>query len=286
MNKGLLLLFLTVVAMPLNAVQKEESAQLSLVEVESVASLEQIFQQVDFQWPPSTDDVVPHILLKRLPQDLAEVQVVDRKKSLFLRALLPVVLLENRRLREQRQLMKLVLAGQRPASGTPLNDWVLSMAKRYAVKDPYNDSDVLLRRLDVVPHGLVLAQAAIETGWGSSRFLHEGNSLFGQWTWSGEGIVPEGRDEGLNHRVKSFSALHMAVRSYLHNLNTGSAYTDLRLLRESMRDSGARLDPVALASGLSRYSQRGEDYVDEVRTILHSNHLVKLNQLVLDGGPS
>lgn len=268
------------------AIGAEEDAaenNIEIIEVSSVDDLEKIFSQYDYHWPPESDVDVPAILLKKFPDDWPVVQVVKRKKELFLRVLLPMVLAENRRIHEQRMLLSLILSGPSGEDDSALVRWVGSIAKDYGVDKPFSDEGKtrLLRHFDIIPHGLVLAQAAIETGWGSSRFLQQGNSLFGQWTWTEQGIVPDGRDSGLKHRVKSFNSLHLAVRDYLHNLNTGHAYEQLRLMREQMRSDGRSLSALQLAGGLAKYSARGDDYVEELRTIMQSNQLTHLSELVL-----
>jgi len=126
-----------------------------------------------------------------------------------------------------------------------------------------------------------LAQAAIESGWGTSRFALQGNSLFGQWTWvEGNGIAPTERAEGATHSVKAFDSLRASVRDYLLNLNTNKAYEHLRDLRQQLRDQGREPDAHIMAAGLSKYSQRGDHYVDEVRAIINSADLAQIMALL------
>jgi Bax protein len=143
----------------------------------------------------------------------------------------------------------------------------------------------LLRRVDEVPVALALAQAAIESGWGTSRFVHQANNLFGHWTYRHDrGLVPREREAGKTHRVRIFTTLRSSVQAYLHNLNTGRAYRHLRLLRAILRENDQPLDGEHLAAGLLHYSERGQAYVDEVRTLIRSNHLTHFETVRLREG--
>jgi Bax protein len=137
----------------------------------------------------------------------------------------------------------------------------------------------LLGRLDIIPPALALAQAAIESGWGTSRFAREGNSLFGQWTYvNSKGLEPNQRDEGATHFVASFPDLRASVRAYMRNLNTGNAYHEFRTARAATRAAGQPLQASKLAEHLHRYSQRGEDYVSEIRRLINSPSIAALDQ--------
>ena len=159
------------------------------------------------------------------------------------------------------------------------------LAELYRVNGDLNDPlvrDILLRRVDEVPPALVLAQAANESAWGNSRFAREANNLFGQWTYKQDlGMVPARRDEGARHYVRVFPDLRSSVRAYLRNINIGHAYLDLRRMRARMRAAGQQLDPYRLSDGLLRYSQRGEEYVNEIRTMMSINGLDQLGPLQL-----
>jgi len=173
-------------------------------------------------------------------------------------------------------------AGERLAAADRL--WLVSMAKRYKLSR--GNIDGLIQRLDVVPVSLALAQAASESGWGTSRFVREGNALFGEWTYSKKdmGIAPAERDEGAIHRVRAFPSLLDSVRSYVLNLNTHRAYKKFRTLRARLQRSGAALDGYALAGTLDKYSERGEVYVGELRAIMEQNSLRRLDDARLSQG--
>ena len=127
--------------------------------------------------------------------------------------------------------------------------------------------------MDIVPVSLAIAQAAKETGWGTSRFAQQGNALFGQWTWSGEGLKPKESDKNEGHKVMKFNVLQASVRAYQRNLNTHSSYSDFRKIRAKLRDMGKPLDSLILADGLNKYAETGEKYVDVLRKIIKQNNL-------------
>jgi Bax protein len=127
--------------------------------------------------------------------------------------------------------------------------------------------------MDEVPVSLALAQAAKETGWGTSRFAQEGNALFGQWTWSGEGLRPKEADEGKGHKVMKFNILQASVRAYQRNLNTHKTYREFRLVRAQLRDEGKKLDSIVLSKYLDEYAETGQEYVKILRKIIEQNDL-------------
>ncbi len=257
-------------------VQADTQVRLVLVQAGNAEALEAMLARYDFQWPPYTP-AIPAIGLTQLPPDLDQVDDVSLKKSLFFRALLPVVLAENQALEGVRNHMLELFARDVKALGSSEMRWLKAVASHYRVKGDLTKPEVrelLLRRVDVIPLSLALAQAANESAWGSSRFAREGNNLFGIWTYTeSKGIVPLGRPEGETYAVRAFSSIDASVRAYLHTLNTHDAYVGLRTLRQGMRERGERLDPLVLAGGLEKYSARGHEYIDEIRSMIRSNQL-------------
>jgi len=127
--------------------------------------------------------------------------------------------------------------------------------------------------MDEIPVSLAIAQAAKETGWGTSRFAQEGNALFGQWTWSGEGLKPKEAEKGADHKVMKFNILQASVRAYQRNLNTHSSYKDFRQARAELRDAGKPLDSMVLSNYLDKYAETGEHYVEVLQKIILQNDL-------------
>ena len=149
---------------------------------------------------------------------------------------------------------------------------------RYGVKTDnllsQHSFDKLLLKVDQVPVSLALAQAANESAWGTSRFAITGRNIFGQWCYrEGCGIVPNNREGGARHEVRSFNTIAESVKAYLFNLNTSSFYEDFRLVRGEMRVTGRELNSFELAFYLNSYSERGESYIDEIQTLIEQNFL-------------
>ncbi|WP_420933556.1 glucosaminidase domain-containing protein [Alteromonas sp. A081] len=137
---------------------------------------------------------------------------------------------------------------------------------------------VLLRRADVVPVSLALAQAANESAWGTSRFAKQGNNFFGQWCFTeGCGIVPQSRDKGKAHEVADFRSPSGSVESYALNLNSHDAYRPLRVIRQTLREKNEAVTGLALSYGLNKYSERGEEYGKELREMINFNKLGQLD---------
>ena len=200
---------------------------------------------------------------------------VDDSRSAFLQRLLPLVDEVNQRLLRERDSVKTLFSHLE--RGKTLSDKQKSrlktLASRYRVDgDPLEDADArteLLKRIDIVPASLALAQAANESAWGNSRFAKQGNNLFGIWTYDEtQGIVPRKREPGKKHLVRKFDSEAESVSYYVHTLNSHPAYASLRDIRATLRTAGKPLDGHVMADGLTRYSARGEEYVETIRTMI------------------
>lgn len=254
--------------------QMDAHFHLQPLEVKSVAELEAAFEKMGYSWPPSE---VPAIGLQTFPLDLADISDAKQRKSLFFRALLPIVLAENGVINARRERMTILFdKGVEHLNSTELN-WLKGVAEQYEVEGALTAPQVqqqLLGRVDVVPPALVLAQAANESGWGTSRFALSGNNLFGQYTYQQvDGIVPLNRREGETHALRAFESLDDSVRSYIHNINTNDTYNELRNLRQQMRSNGKPFSSQVLAAGLEGYSERGAEYVEDIQSMIRSNKL-------------
>lgn len=203
----------------------------------------------------------------------------EERKAAFFGYLAPIVAANNADILRDREILQ-AMADELDADGS-LSFWqqyrLRSLAEKYALED--DDADPaqrvrrLLRRADAVPLPLVLVQAAKESGWGTSRFAREANNLFGQWCFeTGCGVVPERRAEGAVHEVRQFDSVDDAVAAYLRNINTGSAYRALREMRSAQRRAGEKPGAMTLADGLLFYSERREDYVNEVKRMIVQYH--------------
>ncbi len=263
------------------------TATVKIVEPDDLETLQKSFKAHAYSWE-SLDTGVPPLIVTRFPDDLDHRLDPEEKKRTFLLSLLPMVLLANQAIEAERQEIEALFA-RHDRTGLLTEDErkrLQEMADYYRLEsDPLQDRRtraLLLHRVDILPPSLVLAQAAAESGWGTSRFAKEGNNLFGQRTYrTGNGIVPANRPAGETHEVKRFGSLFESVRSYMRNLNTHQAYREFRELRAKLRRSDHPLNGAALASGLDSYSVRNDDYIADVRTIIHSNDLARTNQAFL-----
>jgi Bax protein len=231
------------------------------------------------------DGDVPRIFMASLPSELPDA-IPAQRKIMFIETTLPLILQVNEQIAQDRQLIAdlrgRLAAGDRLSAGD--KTWLDHEAALYGLDrfDPdHPDMDELMRRIDIIPPSLALAQSAEESGWGTSRFAQHGNALFGQRIWHGEnGLVPRQRD-GERFRVASFDRLIDAVRSYALNLDSHPAYEEFRRARAAQRRENA-LDGFALAGTLAAYSERGVAYVDAIRAIIHANALDVFDHARLD----
>lgn len=260
---------------------------MTSVSISDADVLETWFDTQDYEWPPVGE--VPTIAVSELPLGFDSLSVA-RRKSLFFRTLLPMALAENRALAHQRAWLQAEFA--RGPLDPDSEAWrrAADLAWRYRVEGDLDDPrvrDLLLRRVDEVPIALVLAQAANESGWGTSRFAREANNLFGVWTWDADmGVLPQRRRADATHFVREYPDLRASVRGYMHTVNVGRAYAEFRALRAELRASGQPLDALHLAAGLTRYSERGEEYVAEIRAMITKNDLARLGDVRLAEEPS
>ena len=255
---------------------------------ESVGTLVELFGRVDYRLDGVRvgDRRVPRILVDRIPADLYRVASADTRKSVFIRLLLPMVLYANERIRDERARVTVLRVRFEARGGRLAADeraWLLALGERYGVEGV--DFKELLRRVDEIPPSLAIAQAAEESGWGTSRFVREGNAVFGQRTFTeGKGLVPLRRDEGKTHEVRAFNKPLDSVVGYMSNLNSHFAYDAFRLVRERQRRTMGQLDGYALSGTLNRYSERGEAYITTIRSIIAGNALHQFDGVLLGNG--
>lgn len=264
--------------------------EIGTIETISPASHQELSNYLtinDYRWD-NLDQGVPPFLITALPKDLHRIKSITERKRLFFLSLLPSVLLANREITLQRQ--QLLIALRHYEAGLPLSDpqqlLISHLIKSYRLRhNPLTNQRTrkqLLQRLDTLPPDLVLAQAANESGYGTSRFSRLGNNLFGQWTYAtGTGLVPKERSSKERHEVRRFANLYESVRSYMNNLNAHRAYASLRTIRAKKRSRKQALQGIDLAAGLRLYSSRRDAYVAEIRAIIRSNRLSRLTTVSL-----
>ena len=226
---------------------------------------------------------VPRLFLATMPANYFEIETIPERKQEFLRILLPLVLLVNEEIRVERQHLLEMLAlresgGEIPGSA---ESWLAALTAKYKVGP--TDFDLLLQRVDVVSPAVTVSQAVEETGWGRSRFVKQGNAIFGERTWTkGRGIVPIRRPEDGRYEVRRFGSLLESVRAYALNLNTHEAYSGYRTMRADLRRLG-RHNPAELAATLFAYSERGGAYIKAIRRIIRDNQLQHFETAKLTG---
>lgn len=264
------------------AAEEMNTEMVQSIRAETTSGLHVFFQDLDYKWMTFKNGVPP-IILEKIPEDINHSVNTKTKKQTFFMALLPMILLANQEISQER--LKILQILDRHETGAGSSDdlkRISEIMKRYGLKSqPFSDQRVrrqLLMRVDTIPPALVLAQAANESAWGTSRFAQQGNNLFGEWTFKpGAGIVPAGRPDGEIYEVRVFNSIYQSIRSYLNNLNTHSAYRQLRQIRANLRQAQEPVTGVALSAGLIHYSQRGEEYIKEINAMIRHNNLGKTN---------
>lgn len=260
----------------------------------SASGLTDVFARMgyDLESVISGHGVVPRVFISALPSDMSNIRENEARKLVFFKSILPLVLHTNEEiLTERRRLWQLRYQMVMGEGIDPIDKlWLEVTAERYRVKETSVSVgliDTLLRCADIIPPSLALAQAAEESGWGTSRYVREGNAIFGQWAISPSGnLTPGRRDEGKSHGIKAFSTLLDSVRAYALNLNSHRSYREFREAREEIRGIGATVDGMILVGRLKSYSERGMNYVRAISTIIDANNLRRLDKARLDDLPT
>ena len=217
---------------------------------------------------------VKPIYLTKLPKDLKSLGNTQQKRELFIKILLPLILSENEKITRDRERLFKILGKDFNTAGERV--WLKRRFKEYRIDD--KDLSKLKMRMDIIPVSIALAQAANESGWGTSRFALEGNALFGQWTWSKKGITPKDSSSTSTHKVLQFQILKASVRAYKNNLNTHNAYRKFREARAQMREEDKQITGLDLTMHLEKYASIGEKYVEILEDIITRNSLTDFDK--------
>ena len=236
----------------------------------NASTIKQLFEDTDY----SLEDVrekklVKPVALTLLPAEIKMIENTKQRKEFFIQIILPLILQENNNIRLDRKRLFSII--NKSSNSDLEKKWLQKKYKQYGVSS--RDLSTLKVRMDEIPVSLAIAQAAKETGWGTSRFAQEGNALFGQWTWSGEGLKPKDSDSSKGHKVMKFNVLQASVRAYQRNLNTHSSYRAFREARAKLRDQSKNLDSLILVQFLNEYAETGEKYVEVLQKIIQQNNL-------------
>ena len=211
----------------------------------------------------------------KLPYELKEIQNVKKRKELFIQIVLPLILEENNKILLDRTKLFAILNKNNNSKSD--NEWLIKKFKQYGVTK--KDIPTLKRRMDIIPPSMAIAQAAKETGWGTSRFALEGNALFGQWTYTDKGIKPAAADAGTKHKVMMFNVLKSSVRAYARNLNTHKSYKEMRYVRAIQRDNLGKLMSLELVDYLDKYAETGKEYTIILKKIIEQNSLTDFDDV-------
>jgi Bax protein len=236
----------------------------------SAATIKQLFEDTNYSLKDvRKNKLVKPVALTLLPQEIKMIENTKKRKEFFIQIVLPLIVKENNNIRIDRKTLFSVI--NKSNNSVAEKQWLEKKYKQYGVQS--GDLASLKVRMDEIPVSLAIAQAAKETGWGTSRFAQEGNALFGQWTWSGEGLKPKDADADQGHKVMKFNVLQASVRAYQRNLNTHRTYRDFRKARAELRDLNKPLDSLELSKYLNKYAETGNQYVEVLQKIIKQNNL-------------
>ena len=261
----------------------ETSESKSVDYISQADEMLEIFKKYEFSVDSFLNDETANLIIfSSLPDDFMEIEAVNERKKLFINTLLPIIYSENLKILEDR---KKILDWWNESQGENFSrdfwpSWLFELSEKYETSD--SNLGNLLMKVDVIPISMALAQAAIESGWGTSRYLREGNAIYGQYTFEKDrGIRPERRESDKKFFIKKFSNLSESTRSYFKNINTHRAYVDFREERKKLRMNGEKLSGVKLVKFLTSYSERRDEYVKDVENIIQSNNFMKFDNSYL-----
>lgn len=271
-----------------NSGHRSYSNETKQSEIASVPVLTNEFNKAKFLRQLEKKDY-SGLIIHKFPNYLSHLDVPNKKQAFF-QTLIPSIIIALKEVKTERgkllqiarkmsfqpvmTISKKNISWQANLEKSEIS-FLLKMAKKYRSKEM---SD-LVNKVKGYPVSLILAQGAIESSWGTSRFAVEGNNAFGVWTWGEKGLVPKERDEGKTHKVAMYDSILDSVRAYILTLNRHYAYVDLRNYRLQTSDS------LVLAEGLLSYSERREAYVDDVKQVIESNNLQYYDSFQLTASP-
>ena len=238
--------------------------------------LYQLFEDTNYKLKDvRASKIAKPVEIGKLPYELKEIQNTEKRKELFIQIVLPLILEENNKILLDRKKLFAILNKNNNSKSD--NECLNKKFKQYGVSK--KDIPTLKRRMDIIPPSMAIAQAAKETGWGTSRFALEGNALFGQWTYTDKGIKPAAAEAGTTHKVMMFNVLKSSVRAYTRNLNTHKSYRKMRYVRAIQRDNFGELNSLELVDHLDRYAETGKEYTIILKKIIEQNALIDFDDV-------
>ena len=238
------------------------------------STLNEIFKSANYDLDiiRKTKKVTP-IYISVLPTEIGQIESAKEKKEIFIKIVLPLILRENEEIISDRKKLFRILGKIKNTRAE--KKWLEFKLKQYQIKN--SDLSELKIRMDIIPVSLAIAQAAKETGWGTSRFALEGNALFGQWTYAENGLKPENNTTG-DHKVMKFNILQASVRAYKRNLNSHKVYKNFRSERAKLRERGEKINSLKLVKYLDKYAETGKLYTQILEKIIKQNSLMDFDQ--------
>ena len=260
--------------------KKEKITALILPDLNlKTATVLSLFEDVEYDLNTVRfQKTVKPIYFTQFPKDLDEIQSVKLKKETFIKIVLPLIVAENEKILDDRfKLSKIIV---RKDTTDDEKQWLRQKFLEYKVKK--GSIEELKKRMDIIPASLAIAQAAKESGWGTSRFALEGNAIFGQWTWNGKGIEPLLKDKSKNHKILRFPILRASVKAYKNNLNTHKGYVKFREQRRNLRDKNKKINGLELTRTLGNYAESGKEYTKILAQIILQNRLMDFEPVRLE----
>jgi Bax protein len=245
------------------------------LKTETVLSL---FEDVEYDLKKvRKDKLVKPIYFTQFPKDLDEISSVQLKKETFIKIVLPLVVAENQKILDDKYKLDKIISKKNTNDKEKF--WIRQKLKEYKITN--GNMDELMKRMDIIPVSIAIAQAAKESGWGTSRFALEGNAIFGQWTWNGRGIAPLDRAKNKNHKILRFPILRASVKAYKNNLNTHKSYKEFREVRSKLRGKRRLVTGKKLIHTLDNYAETGAEYTKILKQMIDQNSLEEFENVKL-----
>ncbi|MDX1808639.1 MAG: glucosaminidase domain-containing protein [Sulfurospirillaceae bacterium] len=211
------------------------------------------------------------------PDSYYKIQGIENQKKAFIKILLPLIEKGNHIVMNERIFAKRFFRNALNNSFRGLDTESLAeliyLSQKYKIKDFFAENKYL-KRIDIIPVSLALAQAALESGWGKSRFIKEANNIFGHWTYGDKGLIPNDREEGKTHKIRIFATLQSSVNAYILNLNRNMAYKTFREKREQFREKHKIFNGLDASKTMINYSELKEKYVEMLDNLINTTNLL------------
>lgn len=217
---------------------------------------------------------------KGMPEEYFLIENKEKQKIYFFEYMYKLSKNENEKILEERNFIKKYLNSNLLNIDTNSSEFLrlLKIKKKYRIKKPY-DLKPYMKKIDVVPASLVLAQAAVESGWGKSRFMKNANNIFGHWTYNPKiGIIPKRREEGAKHFIRVFKTVQASISAYMLNLNRNAAYKTFHKERYKQRENNIKPSGLVLSQTMINYSGIGKEYLSILKNVIKKNGLEKYDR--------